>query len=76
MVITCCVIGCSARADRERDLRFFSIPAVISHQDKRTEEISRKRRTEWIAKINRKDWTPTKNSFVCSRHFISGKNCL
>ena len=73
MVVTCCVIGCSARADRDKGLRFFSIPAVITHQGKRTEELTRKRQTAWIGRINRKDWMPTRNSFVCSRHFITRK---
>ena len=51
MVVTCCVIGCSARADRDKDLCFFSIPAVLTHQGKITEELSRKRRTAWIGRI-------------------------
>ena len=68
MVATCCVIGFS---NHNKGISFHSIPAVIKHQGPRTEELSAKHRRVWIAKINRKDWVPTKNSFVCSVHFIS-----
>ena len=74
MVQICCVIGCTNRSDRNKDLSFHSIPAVIQHQGPRTEELSAKRRRIWIAKINRKNWTPTRNLFVCSVHFNSEIN--
>ena len=70
-MVATCVIGCTNRSDRNKGISFHSTPAVIKHQGPRTEELSAKRRRIWIAKINRKDWVPTKNSFVCSVHFIS-----
>ena len=67
------MIGCTNRSDRNKGISFHSVPAVLKHQGARTEELSAERRRVWIAKINRKDWTPTRNSFVCSVHFINSE---
>ena len=32
------------------------------------------RRKKWIAAVRRKNWTPGKNSWLCSAHFIGGRN--
>ena len=32
MVATCCVIGCTNRSDRSKDISFYSIPTVVKHQ--------------------------------------------
>ena len=32
------------------------------------------RRKRWIIAVNRKDWTPTDNSWICSEHFIQSKS--
>ena len=71
-MVDCCVKGCNNKSVHGGGISYYSIPAVITYQGTRTEELSRKRRAAWIARINRKDWVPTKNSFVCQRHFISG----
>ena len=74
MVRACCVKDCKSRSDHDKGLSFLSIPADIQHQGERTKELSARRHIAWIAKINRKDRTPTANSLVCERHFISGKS--
>ena len=71
MVVTCCVTGYSNRYGRDK-VTFHRVPAILTHQGKKTEELTTRRRNEWMARINRKDWNPTANSFVCSKHFISG----
>ena len=75
MVKFCAVYGCSNRSNRERDRRFFSIPAVIKHSDEQTRVLSRERRAKWLAAIKRKDLTEEKirNASVCSDHFSSGE---
>ena len=73
MVATCCVIGCTNRSDHNKDISFYSIPAVLKHQGARTEELSAEHHRVWIAKINRNDWTPTRNSFVCPVHLINSE---
>ena len=70
MIVTCCVIGCTNLSDCNKNVSFHFIPTVIQYQGAWTEELSAKCCTEWIAKINRKDWTPTKYSSICSVHFI------
>jgi hypothetical protein len=61
------------RRGRDDGVTFHCIPSIINNQGEKTKEISSRRRLEWIARINRKDWTPSPHSRVCSEHFISGK---
>ncbi|WAR10178.1 THAP9-like protein, partial [Mya arenaria] len=63
MVKSCSVFGCTHRANSvatEKGVRFFKFPKG-----------SHKRRS-WIKAMNRRDWVPNENSFVCSAHFVSG----
>ena len=53
MVRFCCVYGCSNRSGRDKDVRFFNVPSVISHQGEKTIELSVRRRNLWLANINR-----------------------
>ena len=73
MVITCSVTGCTKRGGRDKGIRFYSIPTVVEHLGEQAKELTKRQREAWIAKINRKDWTPTSNSRVCSDHFLSGE---
>ena len=76
MVNSCCVVGCTNRASLGSDIRFCVIPAIMLHQGEKTKQLSQKRRDLWISRINRKGWTPTANSRVCSIHFYKGKPTL
>lgn len=60
MVKSCCAVGCAKRAVKGCGVSFYRFPADLD------------RRARWIAAIKRKNWQPTKNSWVCSSHFISG----
>lgn len=60
----CCVFGCANISGRDRS----QDNSTISYH---TFPTSKLRRT-WIQKINRKNWTPTKHSVVCSLHFRPG----
>lgn len=54
-------------------LRFFSIPAIITHQGEQTKELTSERRRRWLSAISRADLDiHLKKCFVCSQHFTSG----
>ena len=60
MVKSCVAFGCSNRSVKGSELTFYRFPANIE------------RRKKWIAAVRREKWTPTKHSWLCSSHFISG----
>lgn len=74
MVNFCAIYGCGNRGDRDRTKSFYRLPAVITRQCKKTEELSSSRRTKWLALIKR-DIKPSNLPYVrvCSDHFITGK---
>ena len=57
----CGAVGCNNRQGK-CGKRFYKFPA-----DKR-------QRQAWIRAVKRKDWTPSKQSRICSGHFVSGKS--
>ena len=75
MVNVCAVVGCANRSDREKGVRFFCLPSVITHQGEKTHDLSKKRRDLWLARIHREDLEPEKYPYtrICSRHFITGE---
>ncbi|KAJ8256445.1 hypothetical protein COCON_G00185970 [Conger conger] len=75
MVSFCAVVGCSNRADRERDKSFFRLPKTIRHQGEQTLRFSEERRAKWISWISRQDLTPKKMEHIriCSDHFVTGQ---
>ena len=61
---TCSAAGCKSRKDKDCKKSFYRIP------------VDRGQREQWVAAINRKDWTPTPYSRICSDHFVLGEsNC-
>ena len=77
MVNFCAIVGCNNRADKQREVSFYRLPAIISHQGEQTCELSCKRRDLWLSRIHREDLGPNKYPYVrvCSHHFISGREC-
>jgi hypothetical protein len=61
MVKSCCAVGCTNRHQKGNKLSFYRFP------------VDSERRARWIAAIRRQNWQPTKHSFLCSAHFITGK---
>ena len=61
MVKSCSAIGCANRSQKGTGISFYRFPTEPT------------RRGQWIVALRRKNWTPTKNSWLCSEHFISGK---
>ena len=57
---SCCAVGCTNRYEKGNSLSFYRFPKDPS------------RRARWIAAVNRKNWTPSENTWICSAHFISG----
>ncbi|XP_045461343.1 uncharacterized protein LOC123671510 [Harmonia axyridis] len=75
MPLTCLVVDCRSRSNRD-DVKFFSVPAVLSHRFlTHKNELSERRRALWIAAIKKDDLTESKlkNQRVCSKHFITEK---
>ena len=70
---TCVVHGCTSRSNPSVKRGFFKFPKIRQHEGPETEDLSRERRRTWISRINRKDFTPTEYSKVCSDHFVQGE---
>ena len=67
------IVGCHNRSKRDKDEKYFRVPAIIFNQGEEVEERTRDRR-EWISAISRDDLTDKilNSDKVCSRHFVSG----
>ena len=75
-MVLCAVIGCYKRSDRDKDVSFYRIPAVINHiGGERERELSERRRDGFLAALSRQDINKDDASKyrVCSMHFVSGK---
>ncbi|WAR07398.1 hypothetical protein MAR_017356 [Mya arenaria] len=74
MIIKCSVIGCSNRKDREKDLQYYRIPAVIKNQGDECERLSTNRRRQWLAQLGQSfENKNIDNVRICSAHFVKGK---
>ena len=70
------VVNCSNRSEKRSSKYFYRIAAVISHHDKKTQELSSKRRSTWISSIRRADILTSPCFYrACSDHFVNGKYC-
>lgn len=74
MVNYCAIIGCNRTGGKDK-VSFFRLPAVITNQGEKTQQLSEKRRRLWISRISRSDLQPASYPFirVCSDHFVNGK---
>ncbi|XP_052100440.1 uncharacterized protein LOC127734547 [Mytilus californianus] len=67
MVVSCCVVNCTTRFDKDNPNSFFRVPKKPDT-----------RRKLWISAIKRRDhdgkaWEPSDHDRVCHLHFISGQ---
>ena len=67
--------GSQSNQDKDKEKSFYCLPAVITNQGVRIQELSEMRWRSWLAAIRRKDINPHSyhNLRVCSDHFVSGK---
>ena len=61
MVKSCSAIGCTNRSRKGSGINFYRFP------------VEPEKRSQWIAALRRESWIPKKNSWLCCKHFISGK---
>ena len=61
MVKNCCAVGCTKVYQKSNGISFYRFPT----------NVERKRR--WIAAVRRENWMPSKYSWICSQHFMTGK---
>ena len=74
MVVKCSILGCTNRKDREKELEFYRLPAVITNQGEGCEKLSNERRRVWLANIGQDfENKNLQNVRVCSAHFVNGK---
>ena len=52
---------CANRYSKSASIPFYRLPT----------DAERKRM--WIAAVNRKDWLPSEYSWICGKHFVSGR---
>ncbi|XP_077395956.1 uncharacterized protein LOC144032139 [Festucalex cinctus] len=63
---SCCAVGCSNHNMMETKFSFHVFPT------------NPERRRKWVNAVNRvlpdgSEWTPTKNTVLCSQHFLTGR---
>ena len=73
-MVLCLMFGCSSRTRRDKEVRFFRVPSVVTNQGEQQEELTAERRMRWISAISRENLSDKilENDRVCSRHFVSG----
>ena len=54
-IVFCCIVGYSNRSEKCSSKSFYRIPAVVSHHDKETRELSSKRHSACFSSIKRAD---------------------
>ena len=70
----CLIVGCSRKTGRDKGIRLYRVPAVVTNQGPEVEELSIERRRRWISATSRDDLTEKilSNDRVCDQHFHSG----
>ena len=61
MVKNCCAVGCHNVYKKGSGIHFYRFPTEPD------------RRAKWVSAIHREGWVPTKYSWLCSEHFVTGK---
>ena len=51
----CLIVGCSRKTGRDKGIRLYQVPAVLTKQGPEVEELSIEQRRLWISGINRDD---------------------
>jgi len=75
----CLIVGCSRKSGRDKGIRLYRVPAVVTNQGPEVEELSTdERRRRWISAISCYDLTEKilNNDRVCDQHFHFGTAAL
>ena len=69
----CLIVGCSRKTGRDKGIRLYRVPAVVTNQGPEFEELSIERRRLWIPAISRDDLSEKilNSDRVCDQHFHS-----
>ena len=67
----CSVRNCY-RNSKNKEARFFRIPAVVKHRGIETTHLTSKRRFEWLKRLRLLGQKVTEAFRVCDAHFIKG----
>ena len=72
MPLTCAVLGCSNRGNREEGKRYFRIPIEVSHKDAKIQKITKKTARGMAEKLESFfEWRSIRQrSRICSDHFV------
>ena len=68
----CAIVGCGNRSDQDKGVNFYRLPAEITHQGERTQELSKKRR-DLLLESTGITSSQVITTRVCSKHFVGGK---
>ena len=73
-MVFCLIVGCASKSTREKDLKFFQVPSVVTNQGEEAEKLLKERHSLWISAISQDELTELilTNDQVCDRHFVSG----
>ena len=61
MVKNCSAVGCTNMYKKGNGISFYRFPTNVE------------RKRKWIAAVRWENWMPTKYSWICSQHFVTGK---
>ena len=56
-MVFCLIVGCASKSTREKDLKFFQVPSMVTNQGEEAEKLLRERRSLWISAISQDDVT-------------------
>lgn len=70
----CLIVGCSRKTGRDKGIRLYRVPAVVTNQGPEVQELSIERRRLWISAISHDDLTEKilNSDRLCDQHFHSG----
>ena len=73
MVSKCSVKNCKKRKDKDRNLKFYSLPTVVKHRGEEMKRLSEEQRMAWLEALGDVSQFQEFSIKICSSHFIKGK---
>ena len=75
MVSKCSVKTCKKRKDKDKNVKFYSLPVVVKHCGEEARKLSEEQRMAWLGAIGDTNHLKEDSIKICSSHFVTGK-CL